>query len=147
MATGSRKGRDSRCCHPAGAPWTWLPYIDHEHDSCTELDDWLNSLASFARSIEQGEIDDLFDAASRGELWDTGDGRTPIKPIRLNPEIFELRRTALSKKLRFYHGEPDALPSALVSLHKHIKTGNPTQQVEIQHAADRYAEGQSHLWT
>lgn len=142
-----RNGSDSRCCDPDAGPWSWHLYVDESHASCVELDDWLNGLAPFARSHQLGEIDDLFDAASRGELWDTGDAVTPIKPIRLDPEIFELRRTALSKKLRFYHGEPAALPYALVRLHRHIKSDNPSQQIEIQHAADRYDDGRSNLWT
>lgn len=107
----------------------------------------MSELAPFARSIEQGEIDDLFEAASRGELWDTGDVRTPIKPIRLDPEIFELRRTALSKMLRFYHGEPIVLPNSLVGLHRHIKKDDPSQQIEIEHAAARYAHGRRDLWS
>lgn len=146
MAAGRRTGNDSRCCDSSGAPWSWNVYVDDGHPSCVEFDNWLARLAPFARSHEQGEIDDLFEAASRGELWDSNDARTPIKPIRLDPEIYEIRRTALSKMLRFYHGEPRMLPNSLVSLHRHIKKDDPSQQIEIEYAAIRYIQGRGNLW-
>lgn len=147
MASRGRRGSDSRCCSPTAVPWAWHPYVDGSHASCVELDNWFDQLAPFARSHQQGEIDDLFEAASRGELWDSGDAMTKIKPIKMDPEIFELRRTALSKKLRFYHGEPAELPSSLVTLHRHIKKDNPSQQAEIEHAANRYDQGRPNLWS
>ena len=146
MAAGARRGSDSRCCDPSSAPWEWVLYVDSAHEACVELDEWFESLAPFARSIERGEIDDLFEAASRGELSDSGDARTPIKPIRHDPEIFELRRKALSKQLRFYHGEPPELPTSLVSLHRHIKVDDASQQTQIEYAADRYERGRPDLW-
>lgn len=102
------------------------------------FDEWMGNLPLFEQRIQQGEIDDLFDAARRGELMDTGDGRTPIKPIVSDPEVFELRRKALTKALRFYHGEPERYPEVLVALHRHIKTGRRAQQVEIEYAVGRY---------
>lgn len=100
---------------------------------------WLNSLKPFARLHEVGEIADLFEAAAMGHLEDTGDASTPIKPIRSDPELFELRRRALSKQLRFYHGEPEAYPDALIALHKHLKDA-ATQQQEIDFAVNRYRQ-------
>lgn len=146
MSAQSRRGSDSRCCRPHVRSLTWRDYSDAEHPSVVALNAWLQSLAPFVRLHEEGEIDDLMDAAERGELWDSGDGATPIKPIRLDPEIFELRRTALSKKLRFYHGEPADLPQDLIALHRHIKSGNETQQLEIEYAAERYGRGRSFEW-
>ncbi|MFA6298782.1 MAG: hypothetical protein WC642_06430 [Nocardioides sp.] len=72
--------------------------------------------------------------------------RTKIKPIRLDPEIYELRRTALSKALRFYHGEPNELPLDLVAVHRHIKDDELGQQAEIEYAADRYNAGRASRW-
>jgi hypothetical protein len=103
-------------------------------------------LAPFARAHQQGENDDLLEAAAGGELWDSGDETTLIKPIREDPEIFELRRQALSKKLRFYHGEPSELPRSLVALHRHIKTDNASQQAEIIYASGRYVQGRASIW-
>jgi hypothetical protein len=77
--------------HAVPVPRTWQDYIDDSHQSVAALDAWLQSLASFSRSHELGEIDDLLEAAALGELEDTGDARTPIKPIRTNPD--ELRRS------------------------------------------------------
>ncbi|RRD52095.1 hypothetical protein EII12_06000 [Buchananella hordeovulneris] len=106
-----------------------------------ELEDWLKSLVPFARNHELGEIDELFEAALNGELHDSEDTHTPIKPIRKDPEIYELRRTALTKMLRFYHGEPEEHPDIIVHLHKHIKQDTSSQQEEIEHAARRYRHG------
>lgn len=77
----------------------------------------LGGLAPFTREIELDEIEELMEAAAYGELWGSADATTPIKPINEHPEIFELRRRALSKALRFYHAEPAAEPSELVAFH------------------------------
>ena len=79
-------------------------------------------------------------------MQDSGDARTPIKPIWKDPEVFELRRTALKKRLRFYHGEPAEAPHALVALHRHIKLEDPSQQTEIEFAANRYWAGRPTRW-
>lgn len=142
-----RTGSDSRCCQTSGAPYSWRDYVDPSHRSVEELNGWLNTLAPFARAIEEGQIDDLFDAAASGELLDSADGRTPIKPIWSDPEIYELRYKSLNKPLRFYHGEPSSLPNELVALHRHIKSGGRSQQAEIEDAAARYESGRSSQWT
>lgn len=140
MRGGPRKGSDSRCCHPEGAPYEWQHEEQQSHPSVVALDDWLASLPPFSRSHEEGEIDDLFEAAASGLLWDSGDSTTPIKPVFEDPEVYELRRTALTKKLRFYHAEPWRAPAKLVALHRHIKVDGSTQQREIEDAADWYDE-------
>lgn len=137
---GGREGSDSRCCQPQTAPLQWHDHVDHAHTSVVGLREWLQALAPFARAHEQGEIDDLLDAAARGELQDTGDEKTPIKPIVTKPDVFELRRTALAKKLRLYHGEPPSDASALVALHRHIKVDSKSQKDEIKYAVARYKD-------
>lgn len=137
---GGREGSDSRCCQARANPLLWHSHVDADHASVVSLDDWLQTLAPFARQGQLGEIDDLMDAASRGELEDTGDARTPIKPIVTNPDIYELRRQALTKKLRFYHAEPPEDATALVALHKHIKVDGKSQQTEINYAVTRYGD-------
>ncbi len=139
-------GNDSRCCDPSLAPLTWRDYVDALHPAVVSVDAWFATLSRFARLHEEGEIDDLMEAAEAGLLEDSGDHRTAIKPIRRNPEIFELRRTALSKKLRFYHGEPKELPRHLVKVHRHIKLDEAAQEAEILHAAERYDSGRETLW-
>jgi hypothetical protein len=123
----------------------WQYYIDQSHESVLALEAWLGSLPLFSRSHELGEIDDLFEAAALGELEDTGDARTPIKPIRSDPDVYELRRKALSKHLRFYHAEPSEIPDGLLALHKHMKDSG-LQQDEIDFAVTRYADGHP-TWT
>lgn len=128
---------------PQARAWQW--YLDESNESVVALDAWLQSLQPFSRAHEQGEIDDLLEAAALGELEDTGDARTPIKPIRTDPDVYELRRRALSKKLRFYHAEPVELPDGLLGLHKHMKDGDE-QQAEIDFAVDRYKTGRPTAW-
>lgn len=146
MSSEHRKGSDSRCCNAGLGPYQWLDYVDQEHYALKEISNWLSQLTPWARAHELGEIDELLEKAERGELWDSGDETTKIKPIRLNPEIFELRHTSLSKKLRFYHGEPSKLPHNLVAVHRHIKTSNKNQQVEIEYASERYCSGEKESW-
>lgn len=124
----------------------WRNFEDHSHGDIAQYEAWFESLIPAVRAQQLGEIDDLIDAAALGELEDSGDAATPIKPIRLDPEVFELRRRALSKKLRFYHGEPARLPSVLVALHHHIKTNDGQQEEAIKQAVGQYAKGESCDW-
>lgn len=133
-----RLGRDSRCCQPTESEYVWLWEHDRSHPAVIDFEEWFDSLSNFERDNQWGIIDDLFEAAARGELIDPGDATTQIKPIRTNPDIYELRRKALSKALRFYHAEPEKLPDNLVGLHRHIKTGDSSQQDEIDHATKHY---------
>ncbi|KTR76176.1 hypothetical protein NS234_12155 [Microbacterium oxydans] len=98
------------------------------------------------RDHELGRMDNLLERAEQGKLEDSGDETTPIAPIRHDPEIYELRHQALSKKMRLYHGEPLELPMALVALHRHIKVNDEHQQQQIEHAAERYNDGRDSLW-
>lgn len=130
--------RISRCSIPAGGPYTWLDSVDTSHESVQRFDAWLKSLPPFTRDIEEGEIEELFEAAGNGELRQSADADTPLKPISTDPDIYELRKRSLSEALRFYHGEPERYPSHLVKLHRHIKSDHPPQQDEIDHAVGRY---------
>lgn len=136
----ARSGGDSRCCKPASNPYIWHWDHDETHPGVMELQNWMNRLPFFERENQAGILDDLFEGASRGEIVETGDETTPIKPIRRNPDLYELRRTALSKALRFYHAEPSCRPDDLIGLHRHIKHGGKSQQKQIEFATDRYLE-------
>ena len=138
MGKKQGKSRVSRCCVPQQQMMTWHDHVDPEHPSVVALDEWLASLPTFARAHEEGEIDALFEAAAYGELWESADASTPIKPIHYHPDVYELRRKALKKALRFYHGEPEKYPRHLIKLHRHIKTSAKLQQIEIEYAASRY---------
>lgn len=135
-----RTGNDSRCCTPAVPPLEWVNFTDESHPAVVELTDWLNTLNIFTREHELGQIDALFDSAAQGLLFDGGDETTKIKPIRKDPDLYELRRTALSKRLRFYHGEPRAEPQRLYQLHRHIKHNNAYQDSQIDHAQKIYRQ-------
>lgn len=148
MPRDDRVGSDSRCCDRDNGPFEWRHYVDLDHPSVVKFEAWLASLAPFARVHEEGRIDELFDAAADGRLQDSADERTPIKPIVTDPEVWELRLTCLSKKLRFYHAEPPSAPRDLIALHRHFKsTTGPSQQAEIQGAVSRYRQGRLDGWS
>lgn len=146
MELRRRSGSDSRCCFEREVPLTWKYYVDESHPSVVAFEQWLTSLAPFARNIELGEIEELMEAATFGELWESADAKTPIKPINQHPEIFEIRRRGLNKALRFYHAEPEGLPTELVAIHRHIKIGPREQQREIEYATKRYELGAENCW-
>lgn len=86
--------RRSRCSNEEAAPYQWVDYVDQGHPSVIELEEWFQSLSPFARSHEQGTIDNLMEQAQKGKLWESNDAKTPIKPITSDPELFELRHTS-----------------------------------------------------
>lgn len=134
----TRTGRDSRCCKTAGAPYRWVDNEDYSHPSVASFWSWWSSLTPFVQTHQEGVLEDLFDRATRGELWESNDGATPIKPIRTDPEVFELRKTLLSTAIRFYHAEPEVDASLLVRHHRHIKNDSSVQQDEINWAVRQH---------
>lgn len=131
-------GRDSRCSNAEAAPYNWFDYVDKDHPSVMHLNQWFESLPIFVQHDEEGKIEGLMEKASQGELWQSDDAKSPLKPITSDPEMFELRHKSLNKPLRFYHAEPEHRPDLLVRLHQHIKRENPSQQEEIDFAVERY---------
>lgn len=131
MTAHHRTGSDSRCCIEGGAPYAWFHAEDRAHQQMIEFEAWLAGMTAFNRVHEEGEIEELFDAASEGRLEDTGDNYSPIKPVTHKPEIFELRRKSGAEHprtyLRFYHSEPAVRPKDLIALHRHIKTSDDSQ--------------------
>lgn len=128
-------------------PYQWYDFVDESHYAVAELEAWLACLPRFTRDNELGRIDELFEAAAAGRLVDTGHSATArIKPVRNDPELWELRHKALTKPLRFYHAEPARMPRALVLLHRHIKTDAGDQQDQIEYATDRYRISDANDW-
>ena len=87
--------------------------------------------------MEEGEIEELMDAAADGLLEEDSDDYIPLKPIHSDPDLYELRLKTL-RTYRFYHGEPLAHPDLLLALHRHIKDDRSVQQDEIDFAIERY---------
>lgn len=142
-----RRSGDSRCCRPNNPPLEWVEFSDPEHEGMVELAAWLNSLHPWARDNEIGRVEALMERAARGQLFESGNrALETIKPIRTNPDIWELRHKALSKALRFYHGEPAAHPMALIALHRHIKVSDEQQQQHVEFASNRYISGAGSQW-
>ena len=138
MSAPLRTGNDSRCCIESGAPYEWVRVEDQSHPQYAEYEAWLASMTPMSRAIEEGETDELFEAAAAGLLEDSGDNFSPIKPVTHKPEIYELRRrsevSSLRTYIRFYHSEPDALPKCLVALHRHIKSDEDGQTDALAHS-------------
>lgn len=150
MTPENRTGSDSRCCIESGAPYDWIHVEDHAHLQMVEVEDWLAGMNAFSRAHEEGEIEELFEAASEGKLEDTGDNHTKIKPVTHKPEIFELRHKAGVKRpftyLRFYHSEPAARPKNLIALHRHIKSSEDAQTDGLAQAISIHELGESIRW-
>lgn len=137
---------ESRCCARHEPPLDWYNYVNNAHPSVVSMDNWLASLVPFERHHQEGENEELFEAAAAGGLWESGDETTRIKPIYSDPDVYELRRKALTKPLRFYHAEPAELPTSLIALHRHIKSSASSQQAEIDYAVGRYRRGSKTNW-
>lgn len=134
----SARGTDSHLWTELIAELTWVDHVDPEHPKVVELDEYLAGLGRIARSQVIAALNGLFTRAAQGELWEARDRSMEIEPIMEDPDLYELRYTALKVRLRFYHGEPEAQPFELWRLHRHIKTTTREQQIEIEYAADRY---------
>lgn len=132
------QGLNSRCCDPRENPLQWLSYVDESHAEVQKLAAFWAGLEPWAAEHELGAIAALLDLAANGKLIYSTQPSTPIKPIRTDPDLYELRHTALAKKLRFYHAEPPKHPDLLVRLHEHIKIDDDHQQKQIDYAASRY---------
>lgn len=146
--SGSSK---SRCVLGRPFDLTWVDYVDSAHPSPIELDDWIDSLAPFARDSVLGQIDALRDLAAEGGIRDGDESR--LKPIARDPDMYELRWKLLNKAVRQYHAEPRSLPTTLVKLHIHIKKSGASkvetknlQNSEISQAILRHRGGIASHW-
>ncbi|PPH11634.1 hypothetical protein C5C71_06420 [Rathayibacter sp. AY1C1] len=153
---GQRSPGQSRCVHPRQPPMDWHDYVDEDDDAVEHFAEWLSTLKPFARRDVIAMMDTLEARASRGEVVIPDDARLPgdLDAIRSDPDIYELKWTLLSKKIRQYHAEPRLLPDHLVRLHLHIKvdsgrgddSADAQQQVEIDKAVARYHDGEPSTW-
>ncbi|MEH3088164.1 MAG: hypothetical protein PGN24_00755 [Microbacterium arborescens] len=133
----ARTPSDSRCSQPENAPYRWLDAVKADHPSVLRFDERFALMIGSLRAMIQGEIEDLFEAAARGELEESADDYAPLKPIVTDPEIWELRFGGPGE-YRFYHGEPPRHPHVLVKLHRHVKDDAARQQDEILQAVQQY---------
>ncbi|MCS6559088.1 hypothetical protein NYQ31_11825 [Curtobacterium flaccumfaciens] len=131
-------------------PMSWRDYVDDAAASSLVFEQWLSTLAPWARVPLIARIDDLTGAAARGEIvWNPdaeNDPNAPLVPIRADPDLYELRWKLLSKQVRQYHAEPADPDDILVSLVLHIKTGKHNQDAEIENAVERYERGAASEW-
>jgi hypothetical protein len=129
--------RISRCTQPQDPHLTWRNYEDEEGTDVVALE---TATALRAHPLPRAEliaryaeITQLRDAASRGELIPDED----VKPISLDPELWELRWRFGREIYRQYHAEPVNMPGWLVALRfhrKHVVPGDDAQTASLQHA-------------
>ena len=134
----------SRCTVPREDPLEWVDRSDPADQAEVELVAWIMSLSPFARTPVLGAIAALRELAAAGEIAPLPgqySHENDLKPIRDQPEVFELRWKQLNKMIRQYHAEPAAQTDYLFKLHAHIKTPAQTrpetkklQDVEIEKA-------------
>lgn len=130
---------------------TWVDFMAEESEGVLGFLHWLSGLEEGDLELAIGRIHALRELAANGELPDD-DGR--LKPIRTDPDIYELRWFEYGEHLRQYHAEPPEFPDHLVILHMHIKHLSPTsdevtddlQQQEINWAVMRYKGGRHRDW-
>ena len=142
MTITNRTGSDSRCCQPENAPYEWEDCVDYNHPAVKEVGRILGSLPPDALNHELGRIEQLVDEAKNGLLSDSGDYATKIKPIRRNPDLYELRLKLLEGMemedldnyvlLRIYTADPPDRPKVIQQLHMHDKHGKPAGDQDIQ---------------
>jgi hypothetical protein len=144
--------RQSRCTQPRVDPAVW---IDFKEPSNAQENLALSRILALSASDQQlviGELVALKEFAARGQIA-YGD-ENALKPIRVDPDVYELRWFVCGLHLRQYHGEPPELSDALIELHFHEKdvssnddaTITNLQNIEISHARLRYVGGRHDLW-
>lgn len=127
----------SRTTVPTETPYEWRTYVDDTHPSSITFAAWLSSLSPFNLRHFVGQLDGLKEAAANGLIpHGQPDDTTRIKPIWDQPELWELRWTMLTTKVRQYHAEPISEPNLLAALHIHVKdvTGTRAQSKAAQDA-------------
>ena len=149
------ESRQSRCSVRQTPDLEWRSYRDEKNHSVAAVGAWLSSLNEYQRESAIGDILALRDQAAAGQLVEGDeDDFVNIKPVRRDPDLFELRWSLFGKHLRQYHAEPKRFPRLLVDLHLHIKhidyksrrRTTRAQEIEISYALFRYRVGDSQEW-
>jgi hypothetical protein len=134
---------------------TWVPFQDAENEQGKAALAAILALPEGQQQLVIGEIVALKERAALG-LIPFGDEDDPdLKPIRANPDIYELRWRFGDLLLRQYHAEPPERPDDLIELHFHRKdvsshdddTISKLQDVEISQAQLRYRGGEGSGWS
>ena len=140
---------------PRQEPLDWMDFRDDENEQTKLALTAILALPEAQQELVIGEILALRERAEMG-LIPFGDEDDPdLKPIRSDPDVYELRWRFGSLLLRQYHAEPPELSNALVDLHFHRKdvssnddaTISDLQDIEISQAQLRYDGGRSRLWS
>lgn len=143
-----RNAGDSRCCKPEGAPYRWAGGLDDGDASVLQFAEWLAGLPEHVQRDAVSRIEALRELARQGSVVLGHDEKDQLKAVESDPDMYELRWTLYTKRVRQYHAEPDRYPSHLIALHLHIKgdTVNRSwtpvrgQQEEIVFAKSRYRD-------
>jgi hypothetical protein len=143
--------RRSRCETPRALPLTWAYFVEAD-GSCPVLAAMRRAGIGGAlpdAMMRLAEVEDVLDQAAYGELIQADDR---LRPIALDPHIWELKFMFGARPFRLYFGEPELAPGFLVALHFHPKVtddpdgGTARQNEEIVVARRRFQDGEVSRW-
>lgn len=153
---GPRRPVDSLCYQPVDAPRSFHYFTDGTVRVYKEMVDaaYGHDRTSLAAAGLMGDFLGQLRRAAHGELRSGGNNREPVGPVRLNPDIWEIRwKLGRLGEFRLYHAEPDDEPQ-LVALRFHEKdsssedadTIDDLQEDEMRLAGTRYDDGVNNRW-
>lgn len=131
---------------------TWVDFQDPTNTATKQALSKILELPLVDQQLLIGQIVALNARAANGNV-PFGDDRI-LRPIRVDPDIYELKWSHGGLLFRQYHGEPKSLPDTLIQLHFHekdVSSGNDTiiehlQDLQISQARLRYSAGETNSW-
>ena len=110
-------------------------------------------LTDAARIDRLAAIRQRLSAAAAGTLFEEDESGPPLKPVRRDPSLWEIRWDLAGQPWRLYHAKPALAPGYLVALRfpeKDLAGGDTrvraAQNEHIDCAAHRYNTGRRTLW-
>lgn len=140
----------SRCTRVRSTSMAWHLTPVAGVDVSDEMLQALDGRLHLEREMRLASILTTMRMAANGELHPDSDD---IGPIRLDPQVFELRWNFGRELYRLCHGEPSEYPDHLVALRFHLKSleGDDdaiesAQDAEVSTAVMRYVAGERQNW-
>jgi hypothetical protein len=140
----------SRCTHVRKSPMAWHMTPVKNVDVTDEMRAAVDGRPALEREMRLAALVTTMKMAARGDLHPDSDD---IGPIRLDPQVFELRWNFGRELYRLCHGEPPSQPDHLIGLRFHQKSlsgGDASiaaaQDAEVSVAVMRYVAGERSNW-
>ncbi len=150
-AGGARQPHNypSRTTVPRATPLEWLFAKTDDYAVEDEVAEVLKNLMPVEYELKREEFFDVLDRARMGKLTE---GEL-LRPVRLDPVVWELRLGYSGGLYRLYFAEPESDTEILVALRFHEKSLDGTddeidaaQELEMDEAIDRLAKGEHNRW-